>query len=142
MLIASSPCAATQPPANTGFSFSSSPSPFGAPQAPTTSLFGMQAAPTAQPSPFGAAAAPQTTAFGAQTASPLTMPLAQSQDAAIKEIQDLQVAYTPTSPSFKFQYLFLNVVENPQMRIKPPHVDEIRWRQVLAQAGGPNNPDK
>ena len=40
------------------------------------------------------------------------------------------------------QHLFLNVVENPSSRVKPANVDEIRWRQVLAQAGGPDNPDK
>ena len=27
-------------------------------------------------------------------------------------------------------------------RVKPPNVDEMRWRQALAQAGGPNNPDR
>ena len=27
-------------------------------------------------------------------------------------------------------------------RVKPPNVDETRWRQALAQAGGPNNPDR
>ena len=142
--------AATQPATNAGFSFS--PSPFGATptpsQPPTSSLFG-QAAP--QPSPFGAApqsspfgAAPQSSPFGASFGlNPLMpSPVPQSQDAAAKEINEIQAAYTPTSPSFKFQYLFLNVVENPALRVKPPNVDDIRWRQVLAQAGGPNNPDK
>ena len=63
-------------------------------------------------------------------------------DAAVKEISEISAAYTPSSAGFKFQHLFLNVVENPASRVKPSNVDEIRWRQVLAQAGGPDNPDK
>jgi hypothetical protein len=65
-----------------------------------------------------------------------------STDAALKEILEIRAAYTSNSPTFKFQHLFLNVVENPAQRVKPANVDEIRWRQVLAQAGGPNNADK
>lgn len=64
-------------------------------------------------------------------------------DTAVKEIQEIRAAYTPNSPAYKFQHLFLNVVENPAQRVKPSNLaDEMRWRQVLAQAGGPNNPDK
>ena len=36
----------------------------------------------------------------------------------------------------------LQVVDNPASHVKPANVDEIRWRQVLSQAGGPNNADK
>ena len=64
------------------------------------------------------------------------------QDAAIKEINEIRMAYTPASPSYKFNHLFLNVVDNPQQRVKPQNVDEMRWRQAMAQAGGPNNQDK
>jgi len=63
-------------------------------------------------------------------------------DAAIKEISEIRGAYTPSSAAYKFQYLFLNVVDNPAQRVKPANVDELRWRQALAQAGGQNNPDR
>ena len=46
------------------------------------------------------------------------------------------------SPGFKFQHLLLNVVDNPAQRVKPAGVDEMRWRQALAAAGGPDNPDR
>ena len=36
----------------------------------------------------------------------------------------------------------VQVVDNPASHVKPANVDEIRWRQVLSQAGGPNNADK
>lgn len=58
-----------------------------------------------------------------------------------QEIGEVRAAYTPSSPTYKFHHLFLNVVEAPGSRVKPPNVDEMRWRQVLAQAGGPNNPE-
>lgn len=51
-------------------------------------------------------------------------------------------AFNPSSPEYKFQYLFLSVIENPAQRVKPPQVDETRWRQALAQAGGPDNPSR
>jgi len=59
----------------------------------------------------------------------------------MREIAEIKAAYTPNSSSYKFQHLFLNVVE-PNQRIKPPGVDEMRWRQAMAAAGGPDNPDK
>lgn len=31
----------------------------------------------------------------------------------------------------RFQYLFLNVVENPAARVKPPNVDELQWREAM-----------
>lgn len=52
-------------------------------------------------------------------------------------------AYNPSSAGFKFQSLFLNVVNNPQQRVKPPGLlDEVKWKQALRDAGGPNNLDK
>uniref|UniRef100_A0A7S3R929 Nucleoporin Nup54 alpha-helical domain-containing protein n=1 Tax=Dunaliella tertiolecta TaxID=3047 RepID=A0A7S3R929_DUNTE len=66
----------------------------------------------------------------------------QSTDAAVREVLELKAAYTPSSPNYKFKYLFLNVVDNPAQRVKPSGVDEMRWRQAMAAAGGPDNPDR
>eukprot|EP00798_Chlamydomonas_sp_ICE-L_P025725 gene25725-11383_t len=96
---------------------------------------------------------PQTTAslFGAAPAAGALAPAGQPNsfsgtglqpDAAIKEISETRNAYTPNAPSYKFHHLFLSVVDDPAQRVKPPQVDEMRWRQALAQAGGPNNPDR
>ena len=45
-------------------------------------------------------------------------------------------------PAHTFAFTLLQVVDNPASHVKPANVDEIRWRQVLSQAGGPNNADK
>lgn len=59
-----------------------------------------------------------------------------------RELDNLVASYNPTSPGFKFQNLFLNVVD-PQQRVKPPGLlDEVKWKQALRDAGGPNNTDK
>lgn len=63
-------------------------------------------------------------------------------DDAVRSLARVANAYTPTNTEFKFQHLFLSVIDNPAQKVKPPHVDETRWRQALAQAGGPNNPDR
>ncbi len=63
-------------------------------------------------------------------------------DSAAKEIGEIKASYTPGAPGYKFQYLLLNVVDNPAQRIKPGGVDEMRWRQALAAAGGADNPDR
>ena len=65
-----------------------------------------------------------------------------SGDAAVKEVSEIRNAYSPQHPNYKFQYLFLNVIDNPQQKQKPANVDEMRWRQAMAQAGGPDNPDR
>ena len=48
---------------------------------------------------------------------------------------------SPGNHRYRFQYLFLNVVENPAARIKPADVDELQWREALRRAGGPDNPE-
>lgn len=69
-------------------------------------------------------------------------PTGLTADDAVRSIQRIAAAYIPTSPEYRFTHLFLSVVDNPAQRIKPPQVDETRWRQALAQAGGPNNADR
>lgn len=34
------------------------------------------------------------------------------------------------------------MVDDPAARVKPPGVDELRWRAALQRAGGPDNPDR
>ncbi|KAG1666916.1 hypothetical protein FOA52_005976 [Chlamydomonas sp. UWO 241] len=123
-------------PATGAFSFAApaagAPSPFGAPAA-------------ASPSPFGFAPSLAGTAMQQQQQQQMAGAVALSSsfgpDAATKEIGEVRAAYTPSSSTYKFQHLFLNVVDNPGSRVKPANVDEMRWRQVLAQAGGPSNPE-
>jgi hypothetical protein len=60
-----------------------------------------------------------------------------------RELEAIVAAYNPTSPGFKFQALFLNVVDNPAQRVKPPGLlDEVKWKQAMRDAGGPSNMDK
>jgi nuclear pore complex protein Nup54 len=65
-------------------------------------------------------------------------------DSALKELQSIQDSYLPSPGNhrYRFQYLFLNVVENPAARVKPAEVDELQWREALRRAGGPDNPDR
>lgn len=65
-----------------------------------------------------------------------------TQDDAVRAITKVQAAYNPASPDFRFQALFVSVVERPEQRVKPPSVDENKWRQALASIKGPNNPQK
>eukprot|EP00889_Picochlorum_renovo_P005127 jgi/Picre1/32157/NNA_007503.t1 len=116
-----------------GFSFS--------PQQPTTSpLFGGG---QQQPSMFSSgttsnALVPSLSTGGAQVSGTAQPP----DDSAIREIQSIQESYVaaPGNSRFKFQYLFLNVVENPAARVKPGDVDELQWREAMRRAGGPENP--
>lgn len=62
-----------------------------------------------------------------------------SSDAARNDVQAIINAYTPASPSYRFNHLFLNRVDNPASRVRPAGVDELRWRQALAAAGGADN---
>ena len=43
-------------------------------------------------------------------------------------------------PRTRFSHLFLNVVEHPGQRVRPPHVDALQWRQAVHAAGGESNP--
>ena len=62
--------------------------------------------------------------------------------AAIKELEAIREAYTaaPENPRYRFHHLFLNVAPNPAACQKPQGVDELRWREAMQRAGGPNNP--
>ena len=69
--------------------------------------------------------------------------VAQQPDySALKELESINNACETSSTKCKFTYLFLNVVEDPNARVKPPHVDELQWRSALQRAGGLNNPDR
>jgi len=61
----------------------------------------------------------------------------------MKELQSIKDSYVaaPGNHRHRFQYLFLNVVENPAARVKPEDVDELQWREALRRAGGPENPE-
>lgn len=61
---------------------------------------------------------------------------------ALKELESINNACEPSSTQCKFTYLFLNVVDDPAARIKPPNVDELQWRAALQRAGGLQNPDR
>lgn len=63
-------------------------------------------------------------------------------DSALRDLQNIQESYmsAPGNSRFKFQYLFLNVVKDPALRIKPKDIDELQWREALRRAGGPDNP--
>lgn len=146
------------------FGAASAPSLFGAastPAAAAPSLFGAAAsAPAAGTfsfsSTFGGAApaaTPQPTGlFGSAAPGATAAPLAfgaggppQAPDlSAIRELESIKDSYipTPANPRYRFQYLFLNVVENPAARVKPPGVDELQWREAMQRAGGPDNPDR
>lgn len=68
---------------------------------------------------------------------------AGSHEQVKRELEAVATAYMPSHPNFKFQHLFLNVVDNPAQRVKPPQVvDELSWKQALRDAGGPDNPDR
>lgn len=125
---------------SSSFSFgpSTTTSAFGATAAP--SLFGATAATTAL-----VPAAPTGGMFGTQMAPAAfgtPQPPGGAADGAVRQIMELKAAYTPSAPSYKFQHLFLNVVGDPNQRVKPAGVDEMRWRQAMAAAGGQDNPDR
>jgi nuclear pore complex protein Nup54 len=65
-------------------------------------------------------------------------------DSAVKELQSIKDSFVnyPGNYRHRFHYLFLNVIDNPAARMKPPEVDELEWREALRRAGGVDNPDK
>ncbi|CAL8466711.1 g6247 [Coccomyxa elongata] len=122
--------------------------------APSAPAFGT---PGSAPAPFsgfgGAASSPfgTTSIFGGQ---PMQQPQTQMAPAtfasglppqpdlaAIKELEAIREAYTaaPDNPRYRFHHLFLNVAPNPAACQKPQVVDELRWREAMQRAGGPNN---
>jgi nuclear pore complex protein Nup54 len=49
----------------------------------------------------------------------------------------------PGHSSYRFQHIFLNVLDNPAQKVKPPFVaDELSWKQAMRDAGGPDNADR
>ena len=61
--------------------------------------------------------------------------------AAAAELEQLAAAYgLVADPRTRFSHLFLNVVEHPGQRVRPPNVDALQWRQALHAAGGEGNP--
>ena len=65
----------------------------------------------------------------------------QSDPAAAAEIEALAAAFGLSNDPVRtrFSHLFLNVVENPALRQRPPSVDALQWRQALFRAGGEHN---
>lgn len=60
-----------------------------------------------------------------------------------RELEGIATAYMPGHSSYRFQHIFLNVLDNPAQKVKPPFVvDELSWKQAMRDAGGPDNPDK
>lgn len=70
------------------------------------------------------------------------MHVGQPDFSAQREIEAIAACYDPNNPKFRFNYLFLNVVDNPAARVKPQDADELEWRGALHRAGGLNNPDR
>jgi nuclear pore complex protein Nup54 len=60
---------------------------------------------------------------------------------AIKELEALRDAFLAQQGNQRclFQHLFLNVVDDAAARIKPPGVNELKWREAVQRAGGTNN---
>lgn len=59
-----------------------------------------------------------------------------------RELETIVAAYNPSSSGYKFQSLFLNVVPDASRHVKPAGLlDEVKWKQALRDAGGPNNPE-
>lgn len=118
-----------KPASMPGFSFSSAASP-------SPSLFGgaSQSQPSGQIAPMGFGVAPSSSASVQQAPD----------DSAIKELQSINDAFVaaPGNHKYRFQYLFLNVVENESAKQpKPDDVDELQWREAIRKAGGKDNPD-
>lgn len=54
----------------------------------------------------------------------------------------MTLSSSPSLNSFIDVQVYLNRTFSSTQRVKPPAVDEMRWRQALAAAGGPDNPDR
>ncbi|WIA33449.1 hypothetical protein OEZ86_006581 [Tetradesmus obliquus] len=146
--------------------FGQAPSPFGAPStgfsfggaaASSTPAFGAASAPafgapaTSTPSLFGASSTPafgaatSTPAFGTSTFGSSTPAFGASSTPAFvkRELESIATAYMPGHSSYRFQHIFLNVLDNPAQKVKPAAVvDELSWKQAMRDAGGPDNPDR
>ncbi|KXZ53344.1 hypothetical protein GPECTOR_7g1239 [Gonium pectorale] len=109
---------------------------FGAAAPTTSNIFGLtQPQQQQQTSMFGAAGQPALPG--------LVDPSGLTQDDAVRSLTRLAAAYNPNSPDYRFQTLFVSVVERPEQRVKPPGpVDENRWRAALAAIRGPGNAQK
>uniref|UniRef100_A0A383VBV5 Nucleoporin Nup54 alpha-helical domain-containing protein n=1 Tax=Tetradesmus obliquus TaxID=3088 RepID=A0A383VBV5_TETOB len=89
---------------------------------------------------FGALSVP-----GQQQQQQQLSPLAyssSSHEAVKRELEGIATAYMPGHSSYRFQHIFLNVLDNPAQKVKPAAVvDELSWKQAMRDAGGPDNPD-
>lgn len=61
-----------------------------------------------------------------------------SDPTAAAEVEALGAAFGLSNDATRtrFSHLFLNVVDNPAARQRPPNVDALRWRQAIYRAGG------
>ena len=57
-----------------------------------------------------------------------------------RELMAIATAYNadPHNPDYRFRHFFHNVVE-PHRRVRPPGVDELKWRKLLEEVGGEHN---
>ena len=57
-----------------------------------------------------------------------------------RELMAIAKAYNadPNNPDFRFRHFFHNVTE-PHHRVRPPGVDELKWRNLLEDVGGEHN---
>lgn len=57
-----------------------------------------------------------------------------------RELMAIAKAYNadPNNPDFQFRHFFHNVTE-PHHRVRPPGVDELKWRKLLEDVGGEHN---
>lgn len=82
-------------------------------------------------------------AFSRSALSRCAVGLAAQPDlGAARDLEALREAYTPGAPRFRFQHLLLNVVDAPGARVKPPGVDELRWREALQVPNCCHNPGR
>eukprot|EP00884_Botryococcus_braunii_P011308 jgi/Botrbrau1/20178/Bobra.0173s0076.1 len=123
---------------------------------PTTFGFGQTASAQSTPafsfSSFGAGtAAAQNSIFGTPQQQPAPSPFTgglppqpAADLTAVRELEALRDAFYayPGNRLCIFNHFFLNVVENPAARVKPDGVNELKWREALQRAGGPDNAEQ
>ena len=111
-----------------------------------TGLFGFapSAFGTTQPAPAALWSLPGTTPAAAAPFAPPPTPSAwpgaqPSAAGAAAEVAAIQAALTcnDANPAYRFRALLLNIVpDDRQRQLRPAGVDELAWREALADAGG------
>jgi len=142
---------AAQLPASGGGLFGSQPAAASTPGSfsfggASTGLFGAAAPAAVQqpaaPASFSFGAGPLALGGAAAQAPPAALPPPASAAASTlvpsAEIQAISDALTRSNgnPAYRFRTLLLNIVEAPEQRLRPAGVDELAWREALADAGG------